>query len=100
MGFDPVQIAFALGTPDGLMVDLEPPADSFKRLRRIGAATVRDEGGRGAIPDARRIEDHQCRPCGFRGAIAPARMVREYPSRTRMLHHLTPSGQSPSAGYQ
>src|SRR5262252_977269 len=66
MRLDPVQIAFPLGTYDGLMVDLEPPADGFKRVRGISPATVRHEGRRSAIPDARCIEDHQCGPRRFR----------------------------------
>src|SRR5215470_18688104 len=65
MGLDPVQRAFSLGTDKRLMVDLEPPTDGFKRVRRIGPAAIRHEIGRGAISEARRIEDHQRRPRGF-----------------------------------
>jgi len=39
MRLDPVQIAFTLRTHDGLMLDLEPPADSFKRVRCLNQTT-------------------------------------------------------------
>src|SRR5439155_19761866 len=66
MRLDPVQIAFPLGTDNRLMVDLKSPTDGFKRVRRIGPTAIRHEAGRGTIPEARRIEDHQRRPRGFR----------------------------------
>jgi hypothetical protein len=66
MGLNPVQVPFALGPHDGLLVDLEPPADGFKRVRRRGASTVRHEGRRGPILEARRVEAHQRRPRRFR----------------------------------
>jgi hypothetical protein len=40
MGLNPVQRTFPLRTHDRLMIDLEPPADGFKRVRRLGAATL------------------------------------------------------------
>jgi hypothetical protein len=40
MGLKPVQRTFPLRTHARLMIDLEPPADGFKRVRRLGAATI------------------------------------------------------------
>ena len=71
MGRAPVQSAVALGTHAGLVVAREPSADGCTGLRRLGAATVRAEGGRGARPDTRCREDQQRRPCGFRGGPGP-----------------------------
>jgi hypothetical protein len=59
-------VAFPLRTHDRHMLDLEPPADRFKRVGGIGPATVRHEGLWGPIPDAGGVEDHQRSPCGFR----------------------------------
>jgi hypothetical protein len=44
MRFHPVQVAFPLRTHDRHRLDLEPPADRFKRVRGIGPATIRHEG--------------------------------------------------------
>ena len=40
MCLDPVQVTLALCTHDRLMVDLQPRADRFKGIRRVGPATV------------------------------------------------------------
>ena len=71
MRLDPVQLAFSLGPDQRLMVDLEPSTDGFKRVRRRGPAALRPKAGRGAIAEARRIEDHQRRPRGVGGGPGP-----------------------------
>src|SRR5215475_9774079 len=69
---DPIEITLALRTHDRLMVDLEPPTDGFKGVRRIGAPTIGHERGRRSIAQAGRVEDHERRPRRFCGGHGPS----------------------------
>src|SRR5215211_4182841 len=62
---DPIEITLALRTHDRLMVDLEPPTDGFKGVRRIGAPAIGHERRRSSIAEAGRVEDHERRPRRF-----------------------------------
>src|SRR5215475_1874412 len=64
---DPIEITLALGTHDRFMVDLEPPTDGFKGVRRIGAPAIGHEIRRRSIAQAGRVEDHERRPRRFGG---------------------------------
>src|SRR5215475_15721893 len=62
---DPIEITLALGTHDRLMVNLEPPTDGFKGVRRIGAPAIGHEIRWSSIAEAGRVEDHERCPRRF-----------------------------------
>jgi hypothetical protein len=82
----PVQVAFTLGTDDGLMLDLQPGADRFEVVRGISPPAVRHHRLRGSVPETGRIQHHQGHPRGFGGGHHP----RQHGPRVALEDDQTP----------
>jgi hypothetical protein len=57
-----VHIAFALGTDNGFVVNLQAITDGVELMGDIGPATIGKQGLRRPVAEASRIEHHKRRP--------------------------------------
>jgi hypothetical protein len=60
VGFHEVLVTPPLGADDSLMPHLQPGADRFKIVGRIGAPTIGDQGVRNPLVQTGGVQHHQC----------------------------------------
>jgi hypothetical protein len=62
-----IHVTFALGTDNGLMVNLQARTDRFELIGDIGSATIGNQGVGNPVAEAGGIQHRERRPARFRG---------------------------------